>query len=924
MSATPRVRSGAFPVTPRTVRRPAASFPTPQSNMSSVRSTPESAGPAPKKQPLPEAPESKPTASSGPQPRIPTSILEAPTQRLYVAGIYVGLLGWRLWDWIQVVENDADSNWLLFKWAVLDAVFFFGLPELRIPWLELSSPFASAAWLFHVFVTLAMMYNIGFPFQAWLLAFVKAVYDRELAVSEHSIRVSDLIHNSSLIMGKQIINILPEGSAVLNPEGVPFCLGGDVSTVSLPIFFNATIPDEVELVRADFDGERQETLRLNRNQLKDIAKRAKRNTEEATEELVRFDYPVKKVGVYRLSKVLDEYKLEVQRPSPDTLVVQCPRARIVPPASSSRCFGDLSDLSLEVEGSPPLKIVYSRTINGKDHSFHFQSLQPDGFTSPLLGSPPSMSLVRPGEDDMSWARPRKVPVGLNESMNIAGAWQYSVDEVHDAFGNVARYSHPADDPELKPKPKHLVQNFVVKERPRLGFKGCDSRNPLKAQRGKAVNLPVELRFSGRMPDDTSYRVAWQFSPIDTLTQSGEPGDVVIEESYSASNAHDRPVVYKPGLYTLKSVSSGSCEGEIQEPSACLLMNPLEPSISLSAQDIADKCAGNSIGLRVAMDLIGTPPFVVRYDVYDKDNRHLATHREKIPGLRHQMDLTPREAGHYKYKFTEIDDSIYKHQPLRGPDMVLEQTVKPAASAKIVGSSRTDACLEDVAEVRVALLGDGPFNLAWEMVHDGKRTQHSATAIDASEYTIKTPPLSKAGSYTLTLTSVEDKAGCRTFLKDEVKIEVRRRPRAGFGLMDGRRKVTVVEGSLVNIPLRLHGVPPFSLDYRNLNGSAEPVTREFGSANDALRVRSPGVYEITAVRDSQCDGTVDELASTFEVDLFPRPELAIIEADGITQRGNVYVKKDVCEGDIDGFEISLKGLSLPFLFFLFLSIVLYSS
>ncbi len=50
-----------------------------------------------------------------------------------------------------------------------------------------------------------------FPWQAWVLGFVKVFYDRELAISEHNVKVSSILHNSSLIMGRQIINILPEG-----------------------------------------------------------------------------------------------------------------------------------------------------------------------------------------------------------------------------------------------------------------------------------------------------------------------------------------------------------------------------------------------------------------------------------------------------------------------------------------------------------------------------------------------------------------------------------------------------------------------------------------------------------------------------------------------------------------------------------------
>jgi nucleoporin POM152 len=39
----------------------------------------------------------------------------------------------------------------------------------------------------------------------------KTVFDREMSISENSVRPARILHNSSLIMGKQIINILPEG-----------------------------------------------------------------------------------------------------------------------------------------------------------------------------------------------------------------------------------------------------------------------------------------------------------------------------------------------------------------------------------------------------------------------------------------------------------------------------------------------------------------------------------------------------------------------------------------------------------------------------------------------------------------------------------------------------------------------------------------
>jgi nucleoporin POM152 len=40
---------------------------------------------------------------------------------------------------------------------------------------------------------------------------MKTLFDKELSVSENSVRPARILHNSSLIMGRQIINILPEG-----------------------------------------------------------------------------------------------------------------------------------------------------------------------------------------------------------------------------------------------------------------------------------------------------------------------------------------------------------------------------------------------------------------------------------------------------------------------------------------------------------------------------------------------------------------------------------------------------------------------------------------------------------------------------------------------------------------------------------------
>ncbi|KAI0844875.1 hypothetical protein F5Y00DRAFT_185177 [Daldinia vernicosa] len=887
---TPRVGAGGFPQTPAArAQRPR------QAQDAKPRTT------------LPTAPESQPSSAPNSQPVIPTTIIDAPTQRFYAFAIYVALLGWRFYDWIQILEDNGGSFYFFCKWVIFDFIFFFSLPSMRIPWLELAAPTVSMIFFGHLVFNWLLMFNIPVPWHSWLLGLVKVFYDKELAISEHNVKVSSILHNSSLIMGKQIINILPEGSALLNPEKNPYCLGQGQNVAAVPIYFNATVPVEVELLRFDLESDSQEVLKLSRKEIREISKQSARSVEDGALGIYRYDIAIKKPGVYQLNKVLDEYKLEVQRLTEPTYIVPCPRARVRTAQSTTKCIGDLSNLSLDVYGTPPLKIVYSRTINGKDHSFHFQSLQPDGFSSPLLTQ---RSTIMPlGEEDYTWARLQTVEVGLNESMNSAGEWQYSIDEVHDVFGNVIQYPQP-EDPDAKPKPKHLFQNFVVRERPRATIKGCDPSNPLKVAKGKSTKLPVQIGRPGQTPDSVSHTLTWIFSPIDTLTKSGDHGDVVEVGTFTAKSVDDQPKISAPGLYTLKSVSCDSCEGEIEEPSSCLLLNPLEPTLSIQAEEIPDKCAGNSIGLRVNLDMIGTPPFRVGYTV-TSDSGQNRRETVEIRGLRQQIDLLPRNAGRYQYRFRRIEDAIYTVPLPLSDEYYLEQNVKPPATAYFKSERRSiNACLDQPVKLDVALLGDGPFTLEWELVHEGKRKSEKATGIESDTFTIETAPLSTGGEYTLALKSIRDKTGCRIFLKEEAKISVRRqRPRAAFGVIDGKRSVTVVEAATAHLPLKLSGDGPWIVSYRNLNStSEEPGVRIAKTGNDFIEAKERGIYEIIDVRDHGCSGIINPQASRFEVKWYPRPELSFSPSESIqpTDKRNKFIKRDVCEGDVDGFEVTLKG------------------
>lgn len=697
---------------------------------------------------------------------------------------------------------------------------------------------------------------------------------------------------------------------MLNPDQLPFCIGISKTSVELPIRINQTIPILIELLRIDLDSNANETITVTSKEIGKLKKQADREFSRSDIISARvLKYPVKRTGLYRLQKVVDESKLEVQRRLSDTLVVKCPSAS-VKSVPQDKCRGELSDFYLQADATPPLKIKYSKTINRDDLGFTFLSVHPDNLVSPLTRQGTSGPLVTLQDTDVSWARTRHIEVSLNETLGISGGWQYSIDEIHDACGNVANYSRPEDESQQgSVRGSHLEQIFTVHERPKAALHGCDSQHPLKVAKGRSRRLPLRLSSTGNQGIENSpHRISYTFTPQDELSSSGEPAVGARTEVYTLQESYNGPEIHEPGLYTLKSVSTGFCTGEVLEPASCLLWNPPEPDLAVRAENIPDKCAGNSIGLMVDLDLIGTPPFQVRYNIQRKGSR-IISKIENVDRLRSQLELRPPEAGHYTYEFLDVSDSVYDHLSLKHKNLVLEQDVKPPPSAQFWDlRPKKMACIEEPLAFPVRLSGEAPWTLEYELVHGGTRQKQTVQNIENERYTIYTGKLVSGGEYTLALTSVTDKSGCKAFLEQEAIIEVRRqRPKASFGQIEGKRKTQTLEGKKVSLPVRLTGESPWTVHYRRHEDSdSRTVVKTFKYANDILELTPAGMYELIDVHDASCPGSVDGSASNFEVLWIQRPSLGVAGSGMIERVGYKYVKKEICEGDEDAVDVSLTG------------------
>lgn len=705
-------------------------------------------------------------------------------------------------------------------------------------------------------------------------------------------------------------------SAMLNPEQMPFCIDGLNSIVNLPIHVNQTNPVLIELLRIDLATNQNETISIGSKELKKIKKQAtKASAKSDHSSTLLLEFPVKQSGLYRLQKVVDESKLEVQRRLSDTLVVQCPTAS-VKSVPQDKCKGQLSDFYLEVEATPPFKVKYSKTLNGEDNGHVFLSIHPDNLVSPLGRQNTSGVVVSldPAGVNVSWARAQFVRVPLNESLGVGGDWQYQIDEVHDAFGNMVDYSDSHREDLLLHKSKRenrRQQIFFVHERPTIALDGYSSQHSLKVPKEQSRVLPVRLASTGASTLERSkHAVTYLFTPEDSLLPNQEHAKDAKLKEVEIFGGDRGFVVGKPGLYTLKTVSAKNCEGEVLEPSSCLVQNPPQPSLKVTTANIPDQCAGNSIGLVIDLDLTGTPPIRLSYEIHHADI--VTTKVVDADRLQKQIELRPSHAGKYTYTFVQISDAVYKNPRLLD-ERPISQVVKPPASARFQTGWQTKiACLGEAVSFDLDVSGESPLTLLYETVHNGKRDRNKKDVIQGPLHTIRTDKLKSGGDYSLVLKSITDKSGCTVLLDEEAKIEVGlQMPKVSFGQLDGKRSISALEGKKVSLPLRLQGELPWTVSYRNLDES-EPSLKEqvIYSDNGQLQVNTQGAYEIVGVHDANCPGSVDIPSGTFDVRWVPRPAIAIVESTLIAFNKGKYIKKSICEGDEDTTEISFTG-SAPF-------------
>ncbi|KAF9074850.1 hypothetical protein BDP27DRAFT_1415766 [Rhodocollybia butyracea] len=876
-----------------------------------------------------------------PNPLIPERYLDIPSQRWYYLGLGALLQACKVVDIISSFVS-SDRIYLCRKWLLFDTLFCIFLAVLRIPRLNYSKAVVAlqiiCLWLFDGLVfgsirvnilgngVTTVQHDIAYTPEAANLVDILAPFTFGLLSS------SPMAQNDAHLLGQHTVRMSPISTAQLNPYGETFCLPSSGDAVLIPVLLNNTNPVNLRLSLTELgpNPDQPEVLELSGKDLRAI-EQARVEALQLTrpipqEEIDEYDeydddndvpsqsspslqrtqtlvhIRVSKPGLLQLERVLDSSNVEARLVIPaDVTVVPCPHAGFTPDklvGDNVRCAGQENDvpLQLDIFGVAPLRLRWSKTVNGRREAFFVEGIESQSSASEHLDQG---DISNSGS---TWtAAPEQLQVPLAISLDTPGSYIYALEEVMDAAGNV-----------VEPLSTHATRSFTVLRAPSTSFKHCSPEHPMALNIGSEAALTVSTIDADTL--DAPWEVSLKYRPHSsekgkrfkpwhkTLSTQGTRRDLTI-----AANA--------PGEYIITGVKGKWCTGDVLAPESCMLVEKPIPTAEIEWKKIHE-CSGDT-GVSATLVLHGTPPFQVYYQM-QKDSETPREMSQTFPMSRGQITLQPERSGHYTFTFTKLSDSNYQRVEIDGPS--IDQVIHPPASADFVGVPKglgrkkaINSCEGNVIDVEVELRGSPPWTLELQTVGPKSSEILTFSDITTNRKNLQIPIPARVdkegGTFEIDLVSVEDKSKCKLPVSvPGISVNIRRlKPTVKFYGADGKRQVTVLDNERAALPLRLTGESPWRMKYQRVGqGSLSSVTLK--TPNDVLHVTEKGTYEILEISDAHCPGSIIPDASDYTVDFVARPTAKLSEKTPATYvpLNGSYILPPLCEGMDDHVDLDLTG------------------
>ncbi|KZO96434.1 hypothetical protein CALVIDRAFT_473922, partial [Calocera viscosa TUFC12733] len=869
------------------------------------------------------------------KPLVPESWFDVASQRSYVIGVGVVLQSIKLFELLRhYVPQLSGSSlpWLLYKWSFVDAAYILLVPLLRIPWL--TAPPSARVRL----VLVALLFN-------WLLMgnytasrpYVYAhrahmcvdthysshpnlyagMFDYQLSISEHRVRVQDVVQPHSHIMGQHTVRLSPVNTAELNPQGLRHCFTSGQRPISVPVLVNNTVPHNIKFsIESLEDASDIRFIIVDRHGLGNLAlvqrypsgmpeeefgpeppqrKSIEMNPEgqsplqlEDTKGLVYIK--VDRPGIVRLESILDSDDEEIHLVGGSSITIpECPNVSFLvdsrEPHSIPKCQGDTFEGTLIVKGLPPLSAHYWRDFDGKREDLYANGIDDDS----------KVRTVSRGVQTI------QVPVPLD--LPKAGSYSYGLTSVTDGLGNTVTEGH---------LPSTSLSGFTIRvlSQPNVQWTACSVERPRSMAKGASMSLP--LRVSNGNASDAPWEVHIQHTSPDGKTKQ------LRQVSFQTLRTQSIEVS-EPGDYTLTGVNGKLCDGIVKEPEVCRVLVWPEPSLQVEFEPLVDKNCDVETGFIAHVVFQGTPPFYVSYSV-KKDGRAVDT--KHIPGIQntqYDVQLEPNQGpGSYQYSLTEFGDQHYKKQKPSQQTSTATQVVHTHADADLVRSAQPIklwSCSGDNLDVDIKLQGVAPWNVEFQISSPGETKPLRVTGITSKDYQVNIPLPSDINEYgghfdIALVVSIEDKKQCRrTLNRPRIGVDVsRNKATARFtGVAAGTKDVHIIQGDSTKLPLRVTGDGPMRVRWENIDDGVPQWTTVKGQ-NEDLTVSHAGRYRLLQVEDAHgCAGYCDEQISA-PITFIDRPSARWPTTAGELDNGNL-VRRAICEGASDHVDLELSGAPL---------------
>ncbi|CEI90593.1 hypothetical protein RMCBS344292_04914 [Rhizopus microsporus] len=796
---------------------------------------------------------------------IPSSTIDFPVQRRWAVSIFVLLQAWKATDLFTVYQAayPEQYNGIFFKWFLIDAIYMLALYIAKIPWLQFSAlkTIFLTMLLFWINLILFSVPSVGL---AGILFknFFGDVIGQQIGVSSaRMVNVKDIVQNSSHILGRHAVHILPYGTAKLNANNDFYCISPDGSNnqlVYIPIILNNTVPKSVSLARYEFDTNEKtvKEYKVVRPQ-PDARFKGHRQSHKARTCLgqdLSLDVELSGDGPFELawtvgdqlySDVAENKKYTIKLPpfdQPGHFVVSLVRIKDV-----NMCIKELEarDFTIDVRHDRP-----TASFAGEEKAVAVTEGSTAQLPLRLTGEGP-WSVVYYNVEKGEHSKVRKVFKDPNAEIEVRSVGHYALAHVEDSVcpGDVSGAQYEVkwiDKPVITIAEGQTEQvSSSVYERPAVCQGDHDS---------------IDILFSGQGPFYCSYEEQYQAPRKRHFEKLGT------EEITTGLGRVHLPLKTNQGgkyRYVFDRLADQRYSDPFKirnlEVHQTVHSNPTVKFTSRTTRNSYSLCVGDNLMFDKAqpleIELTGQAPFTVELGIrHQSDLNGRVITLSDIMTERYEIRL-PDEletAGDYHLQLLRVKDANgcstavaeteHTHIKLNALDIA---TITPIEAC-------SDSCVGDNLEF--SLSGVAPFTISY--LFNGKTEYVKSTTSRLSMIA------DKPGN--LTILSVGDKRNkCRSFPKDMSRI-IHEVPSSR---VSGGREIleNIREGDMVQAVVDLIGTPPFDFEWRrseliwdeqrkrHFKGKAleSHLVYDVQEHQYVINTSVEGIIEVVSIKDRYC-------------------------------------------------------------------------